>query len=83
MKDTAPDVEAKFAELLSQRSGSDRVRMMSEMFDMSRALMTANIKAADPAITHAELGVKLFERTYSQDFSPDELARIAARLRAR
>jgi hypothetical protein len=83
VKDTGPDIEATFAALLGERSGSDRVRMMSEMFDMARVLMTANIRADHPDISHGELRVRLFERTYAQDFNPDELARIVERLRAK
>jgi hypothetical protein len=37
--DTSPDVQARFDELMRQRSGSDRVRMMSEMFDFGKALV--------------------------------------------
>ena len=81
MNDTPPEIEARLNALLMQRSGSDRVRMACEMFDFARALMVGNIKAEDPDITGAELRVKVFERTYRDDFNPDDRARIVARLR--
>ena len=83
MKDTPPDVEEQFAALFRQRSGSDRVRMACEMFDLGRALMVANIKAQHPGIAGAALRVKIFERMYGSDFTPDERIQLAARLRER
>lgn len=81
MNDTRPDVDEQFAALFRQRSGSDRVRMACEMFDLARALMLANIKAQHPGIADAGLRVKLFERMYGSDFTPGECIRIITRLR--
>lgn len=82
MNDTPPEIEARVSALFAQRSGSDRVRMVCEMFDLARALMVGNIKAENPDITAGELRAKIFERTYGEDFSADDRARIVARLRA-
>ena len=81
MNDTPPDVDARLTALFMQRSSSDRVRMTCEMFDLARALMIANIKAEDPDITDVELRVRIFERTYGEDFDAADRARIIARLR--
>jgi hypothetical protein len=81
MNDTSPDVEARLRDLFMQRSGSDRVRMVSEMFDLARALVVAGIKAEWPDVTPQELRVKIFERMYGDDFDADARARIIARLR--
>jgi len=81
MTDTPPEVEARLNALFMQRSGSDRVRMACEMFDFARTLIIANIKANYPNISAAELRVKIFDRTYSDDFDADARARIIARLR--
>ncbi len=80
MNDTRPDVDKQFAALLRQRSGSDRVRMACEMFDLARALMVANIKAQHPGIADTALRVKVFERLYGSDFTPDERTRIIVQL---
>lgn len=81
MKDTAPDVEAAFTAMFRALNGSDRVRMTCRMFDAAKALAAANIRANDPGISTAELRVKLFERLYYGDFTPEELARIVKALR--
>jgi hypothetical protein len=81
MNDTSPEVEARLDALFARRSGSDRLRMTSEMFALARTLMVANIRAEHPDISDAELRVKIFERTYGDDFDPGARARITARLR--
>ena len=81
MNDTPPDVDVRLTALFMRRSGSDRVRMTCEMFDLARALMIANIRAENPDITDAELRVSIFERTYRDDFDAADRARIIARLR--
>jgi hypothetical protein len=83
MNDTQPDVDAKFAALFRQRSGSDRVRMACEMFDLARALLVADIKAQHPGIADAALRVKIFERMYGGDFTPDERVQLGARFHRR
>ena len=80
MTDTPPEVEARMATLLAARSGSDRVRMISEMFELARMLIVANIRANHPAITDAELRALIFDRTYGDDFDRVARDRIVARL---
>ena len=82
MNDTSPEIEARLAALYASRSGSDRVRMACEMFDMARALVVANICAEAPAIAAAELRVRIFERTYGEDLDAETRARVIARIRA-
>jgi hypothetical protein len=72
---------ARLDALLVQRSGSDRVRMACEMFDLARTLAMAGIRAAEPSIGHHDMRVRLFERLYGDDFSEEERARIVATLR--
>lgn len=81
MKDTPPDVEAAVTRLMMQRSPSERAMMAFEMFDMARALMTADIRAHHPDISEVELRVQIFERTYGSDFGDAERARIVERIR--
>ena len=80
MNDTPPDAAARFASLLRERSGSDRVRMVSDMFDTARALVIASVKAQRPDISEVALRVEVFKRFYANDFSPEELAAIVRRL---
>jgi hypothetical protein len=81
MNDTPPDVAAAFTALLMQRPEGDRAMMAFEMFDLARALMTADIQARHPGISETELRVQIFERTYGNDFDAAERARIARRIR--
>ena len=81
MTDTHPDVQARFDELMRRRSGSDRVRMMSEMFDFAKALVLSNLRATHPGATDAELRVLLFDRLYGDELDPAEHSSIVARLR--
>ena len=80
MNDTSPEVAARFKSLLRERSGSDRVRMVSDMFDAARALVIASVKAQRPDISDAALRVEVFKRFYANDFTPEELAAIVRRL---
>jgi hypothetical protein len=81
VNDTSPDVIARLDALMTERSGSDRVRMACEMFDMARALAAAGIRIANPGISDAALRVKLFERLYWDDYAPAERDRMIASLR--
>lgn len=76
-----PDNQVQFDALMRQRSGTDRVRMMSEMFDFARTLVLSNLRTAHPGATDAELRVLLFTRLYGDEIDAAEQARIAARLR--
>ena len=82
MNDTPPEVVAEFTALLMKRSEGERAMMAFEMFDMARALMTADIRARHPDITDSELRVQIFERTYGNEFDEAARAEIARRIRA-
>ncbi|MES1255428.1 MAG: hypothetical protein ABUS56_07470 [Acidobacteriota bacterium] len=82
MNDTTPEAAAALSALLRERSGSDRVRMMSDMFEMARTLVISSIRAQQPDISEADLRAQVFARFYASDFAPEELARICERLRA-
>ena len=82
MNDTPPEVVAEVIALLMERSEGERAMMAFEMFDMARALMTADIRAHHPDITDRELRVQIFERTYGNDFDEAARADIARRIRA-
>ena len=81
MNDTPADVGAKFTALLMERSEGERAMMAFEMFDLARALMTADILARHPDLPETELRVQIFERTYGNDFDAADRARIARRIR--
>lgn len=83
MNDTSEGVARQMDALLAQRSGSDRVRMACEMFDLARRLAVANIRATEPGISEEQLRVRLFERLYGDDLSDEDRERLAAALAPR
>ncbi|MBI4484920.1 MAG: nucleotidyl transferase AbiEii/AbiGii toxin family protein [Acidobacteria bacterium] len=78
--DAAADAQSRFDSLMRQRSGTDRVRMMSEMFDLGRNLVLSSLRASHPDATDVELRVLLFKRLYGDDIDPAEHPRIVASL---
>lgn len=81
MSDTTPEAEATFAVMLATLTPTQRVRMMSDMFDTARRILISNIRANQPDISDVELRVQVFLRTYQHDFAPAERDRIVAYIR--
>lgn len=77
MRDTFPEVEKVYRDMLMRRSGEERVRMGADMFEASREIVLASLKAESPD----DLRVRLFVRFYGADFEPAELARIVEAIR--
>lgn len=82
MNDTPPDVDAAFSAMFATLTPSERVRMMSEMFDTARRILISGIRAEQPDISDTELKVQIFLRTYRDDYSPAERDRIVDAIRA-
>lgn len=76
-----PDVQARFDELMRQRTGSDRVRMMSDMFDFAKALVLSNLRNTHPGATDPELRILLFNRLYGDEIDPAQHRDVVACLR--
>ena len=81
MNDTPPDVAAAFRTIAMQRTESERALMAFEMFDLARTLMIADIRTQHPDVSDTDLRVKIFERTYGNDFDSAERDWIIARIR--
>jgi hypothetical protein len=81
MNDTPPDVQQTLTALMMQRSEHDRARMAFEMFDLARALMTADILARHPNIRAVETRVQIFERPDGSDFDRADRARMVQAIR--
>ena len=81
MNDTPPDVDAAFTAMFATLTPTQRVRMVSEMFDSARRLLVSGIRAEQPDITDTELKVQVFLRTYPDDYAPAERDRIVASIR--
>jgi hypothetical protein len=81
--DTTPAARARFDALLRQRSGSDRVVMACEMFDLARELMAARVRELEPTIGDLDVKIRVFQRLYADDLDAETIARIVARMRTR
>jgi hypothetical protein len=58
--------------------GGDRFRIASDMFDITRAMVIAGIRAEKPQIPESELRQELFLRYYGDEFSPEQRQKILA-----
>ena len=76
MNDTPDDVQALYRALLMRRSGAERLVMGCSMFDTSRELATSRLRTR--CRTETEFRVRLFERTYGDDFDTERRRQITA-----
>jgi hypothetical protein len=81
MKDTSPEVEARYRQLLMQKTPAERVEMAGDMFDAAQELAKAGIRARMGDVDEGESYVQLFRQFYGSDFPPERKARIEARIR--
>jgi len=79
MNDTPKEVQDLFRTLLMQRSGAERLIMGCDMFSTSRAIMRSSLEGK--GLSETEMAVKIFVRTYGNDFSIENLAKITEWIR--
>ena len=80
MNDTDPKVAERYTAMLMSRSGVERMKMGSSMFQTARALMIAGLRAE--GVAEEDMKVAIFLRTYGDQFTEEQKARICAKLRA-
>ena len=78
MKDTPPEMDACYRDMLMQRSGEERLTMGCAMRETARALVEASIREQDPQTTPEALRKGLFLRFYGHEFDADSRAKILA-----
>jgi hypothetical protein len=61
MNDTSPEVERMVRELMSRRSGVERMRMAAQMFDAARSIVMASFS---PRLSADEVKDLLCQRFY-------------------
>ena len=76
MKDTSPEVEKKYREMLLQRSGEERLKMGCSMHATAQALVRASVLENNPRASQAEIRKALFLRFYGDDFHPETKEKI-------
>ena len=80
MRDTPPDVDARYRRMLLERSGEDRLRMGFSMYATARALVVASILAKEPEASPARIREAIFLRFYGRDFDRATRDRIVSAL---
>jgi hypothetical protein len=78
MNDTSPEMEARYRDMLMQRSGEERLIMGCAMRDTARILVEASIREQDPRATSETIRKGLFLRFYGHEFDAESRARILA-----
>ena len=76
MKDTAPEMDARYRDMLMQRSGDERLRMGCAMRETARALVEASILEQNPQATSEVVRKGLFLRFYGHEFDADSREKI-------
>ena len=76
MKDTAPEMDARYRAMLMQRSGEERLMMGCAMRETARALVEASIRGQDPQATPEAVRKGLFLRFYGHEFDAESRAKI-------
>jgi len=67
-----PEIDALYRAMVQARPpGGNRFRIASDMFDITRAMVIAGIRAEKPQITESELCQELL-RYYGDEFSPEQ-----------
>lgn len=78
MKDTSPDVDARYRAMLMQRTGEERFIMGCAMHNAARALVEASLLEQDPQATPETVRKGLFLRFYGHEFDAETRRKILA-----
>ena len=78
MKDTSPEMDARYQDMLMQRSGEERLMMGCAMRETARTLVEASIREQDPQATIETVRKGLFLRFYGHEFDADSRTKILA-----
>jgi len=78
MKDTPPEMEVRYRDMLLQLSGEERLKMGCAMRETARTLIEASIREQDPQATPEAVRKGLFLRFYGHEFDVESRAKILA-----
>ncbi len=76
MKDTSPEMESRFYEMIMKKSGEERLKMGFSMFDTAHKQVVASVKMNKPDVDMKTMRKEIFLRFYGQEFSSKELEKI-------
>ena len=78
MKDTPPEMDARYRDMLMQRCGEERLKMGCAMRETARAFVEASIREQDPQATPEAVRKGLFLRFYGHEFDAASREKILA-----
>jgi hypothetical protein len=81
MKDTSPEMEARFREMMMARTPVERLKMATGMFMTAKALIRAGLEREGIPLTPENLREYTFLRLYRRDFTPEQRVKIVKHLR--
>jgi hypothetical protein len=80
MRDTSPESEKQYLQMMMERSGQERLKMGFSMFNLARKQALASIRRNIPMASEEEIRKELFSRFYAEDFSPEDQKKILKRI---
>jgi len=81
VRDTSPEVDAMYTEMLLSLPPERRIQMGLEMLEFGMTLALAGIRAECGEQDEVAERLMLFERIYREDFSGDEMRKILSVLK--
>ena len=78
MRDTPPEMDARYRTMLMKRSGEERLAMGCAMRETARALVEASLLKHNPEATPEAIRKGLFLRFYGHEFDADSRDKILA-----
>ena len=80
MSDTHTPIEQRYKEMLLARTPSEKMRMVSRMYDSARKLVISGVQNGNQQLTASQLRGQLFLRMYAGDFTVAERERIVHKI---
>jgi hypothetical protein len=76
MRDTSPEIEKQYLQMMMERSGQERLKMGFSMVNLARKQALASIIRNNLTAGAEEIRKELFLRFYAEDFSPEDQEKI-------
>lgn len=76
MSDTPTQIQQRYKEMLMSRTPTERLRMVSRMYDTGRKLVIAGIQNGRQQLNGSQLRGQLFLRMYGSDFTAADRKKI-------
>ncbi len=76
MNDTPKQIQLRYTKMLMSRTPTERLRMVSRMYDSSRKLVISSIRSERGQLSSSQLRRQLFLRIYGSDFTAADRNRI-------